>query len=57
MYICMYHESIVGGYNISLSVFAQDADVTISLKKEAVTVGDTEKAKLGKSHLEPIILM
>jgi hypothetical protein len=36
---------MVRGY-ISLSVFAQDADVTISLKKEAVAVGDTKKAKL-----------
>jgi hypothetical protein len=30
------------------SVFAQDAEVILTLKKEAVTMGDGEKAKLGK---------
>jgi hypothetical protein len=29
-------------------VFAQDAEVILTLKKEAVTMGDGEKAKLGK---------
>jgi hypothetical protein len=56
MYMHVSCKSIVGGY-ISLSVLAQDADVTISLKKEQLSAGDIEKAQLGKSHLEPIILM